>query len=262
MHDRRRPFEALRDRLAQLHGRSRALARQLGDVDLAASRTPATSHCLPVLRKSACPRCTGRAAVRRLRRRAARRVRAPVHLARDRSSRPEARRRRSLGRGARRSPPRASAATWCSTPSAITSRPAASSSSAARGARLRGDPGRPRQHRAADRPDRGISGPAPMPARRISSRSCSTRRARRRDVLLDQRRWCPARHFRHRCRTRSRRAASTPIRPSPPPTSASSPTRRRRGRRLWDRSTKTCIVEIVPPGTGEPAATARSARSW
>ena len=27
-------FEALRDRLGELHGKSRALARQLGDVDL------------------------------------------------------------------------------------------------------------------------------------------------------------------------------------------------------------------------------------
>ena len=46
-------FEALRDRLGALHGRSHALARQLGDVDLSALRAPADLALIPVLRKSA-----------------------------------------------------------------------------------------------------------------------------------------------------------------------------------------------------------------
>ena len=46
------------------------------------------------------------------------------------------------------------------------------------GARLRGHSGRPRQYRTADRRRSRISSPAPIAGRRISSRSCSTRRAR------------------------------------------------------------------------------------
>ena len=46
-------FEVLRDRLGQLHGKSHALARQLGDLDLSALRTPADLALIPVLRKSA-----------------------------------------------------------------------------------------------------------------------------------------------------------------------------------------------------------------
>src|SRR5260370_8887882 len=46
-------FEALRARLGQLHGRSHALARQLGDIDLGDSRGPADLALIPVLRKSA-----------------------------------------------------------------------------------------------------------------------------------------------------------------------------------------------------------------
>ncbi len=46
-------FEAFRDRLGALHGKSHALARQIGDVDLSALRTPADLALIPVLRKSA-----------------------------------------------------------------------------------------------------------------------------------------------------------------------------------------------------------------
>jgi phenylacetate-CoA ligase len=46
-------FETLRQRLGELHGRSPALARQLGDVDLSALRSPADLALIPVLRKSA-----------------------------------------------------------------------------------------------------------------------------------------------------------------------------------------------------------------
>jgi phenylacetate-CoA ligase len=46
-------FERLRDRLGELHGKSRALARQLGDVDIGALRGPADLALIPVLRKSA-----------------------------------------------------------------------------------------------------------------------------------------------------------------------------------------------------------------
>ena len=46
-------FERLRDRLGELHGRSRALARQLGDIDLGELRSPADLALIPVLRKSA-----------------------------------------------------------------------------------------------------------------------------------------------------------------------------------------------------------------
>ena len=46
-------FGRLRDRLGELHGRSRALARQLGDVDLGELRGPADLALIPVLRKSA-----------------------------------------------------------------------------------------------------------------------------------------------------------------------------------------------------------------
>jgi phenylacetate-CoA ligase len=45
-------FEALRNRLGELHGRSHALARQLGDVDLSDLRRPADLALIPVLRKS------------------------------------------------------------------------------------------------------------------------------------------------------------------------------------------------------------------
>src|SRR5208283_306101 len=46
-------FEVLRDRLGALHGKSHALARQIGDVDLSALRTPSDLALIPVLRKSA-----------------------------------------------------------------------------------------------------------------------------------------------------------------------------------------------------------------
>ena len=46
-------FQALCDRLGALHGKSRALARQLGDVDLSALRSPADLALVPVMRKSA-----------------------------------------------------------------------------------------------------------------------------------------------------------------------------------------------------------------
>src|SRR5208283_2547913 len=46
-------FQALRDRLGALHGKSRALARQLGDVDLSDLRSPADLALIPVMRKSA-----------------------------------------------------------------------------------------------------------------------------------------------------------------------------------------------------------------
>ena len=45
-------FEALRNRLGELHARSHALARQLGDVDLSDLRGPADLALIPVLRKS------------------------------------------------------------------------------------------------------------------------------------------------------------------------------------------------------------------
>src|SRR5271166_6826838 len=46
-------FGRLRDRLGELHRRSRALARQLGDIDLSDLRSPADLALIPVLRKSA-----------------------------------------------------------------------------------------------------------------------------------------------------------------------------------------------------------------
>src|SRR5208337_1297720 len=46
-------FEALRTRLGALHGKSHALARQIGDVDLSDLRSPADLALIPVLRKSA-----------------------------------------------------------------------------------------------------------------------------------------------------------------------------------------------------------------
>jgi phenylacetate-CoA ligase len=46
-------FEALRARLGELRGRSRALARQLGDLDLGALRGPRDLALIPVMRKSA-----------------------------------------------------------------------------------------------------------------------------------------------------------------------------------------------------------------
>jgi phenylacetate-CoA ligase len=45
-------FEALRNRLGELHGLSHALARQLGDFDLGDLRGPADLALVPVLRKS------------------------------------------------------------------------------------------------------------------------------------------------------------------------------------------------------------------
>src|SRR5437899_2986961 len=46
-------FERLRDRLGSLHGRSPALARQIGDVDIGDLRGFADLALIPVLRKSA-----------------------------------------------------------------------------------------------------------------------------------------------------------------------------------------------------------------
>ena len=46
-------FEALRARLGELHGRSHALARQLGDLDLGELRGPGDLALIPVMRKSA-----------------------------------------------------------------------------------------------------------------------------------------------------------------------------------------------------------------
>jgi phenylacetate-CoA ligase len=45
-------FEALRNRLGELRGRSRALARQLGDTELGELRGPADLALIPILRKS------------------------------------------------------------------------------------------------------------------------------------------------------------------------------------------------------------------
>jgi phenylacetate-CoA ligase len=52
-------FEAMRARLGELHGRSQALARQLGDVDLGELRGPADLALIPVLRKSDVARMQG-----------------------------------------------------------------------------------------------------------------------------------------------------------------------------------------------------------
>ncbi len=52
-------YEALRARLGELHGRSQALARQLGDVDLGELRGPADLALIPVLRKSDVARMQG-----------------------------------------------------------------------------------------------------------------------------------------------------------------------------------------------------------
>ena len=46
-------FEALRTRLGELQGRSRALARQLGGLDLGELRGPGDLALIPVMRKSA-----------------------------------------------------------------------------------------------------------------------------------------------------------------------------------------------------------------
>ena len=46
-------FGRLRDRLGELHGRSHALARQIGDVEISDLRGPADLALIPVLRKSA-----------------------------------------------------------------------------------------------------------------------------------------------------------------------------------------------------------------
>ena len=76
-------FGRLRDRLGELHRRSRALARQLGDIDLSDLRSPADLAVIPVLRKVRPGRdAARRAAVRGARRRADERVPAPVRLAR------------------------------------------------------------------------------------------------------------------------------------------------------------------------------------
>src|SRR5277367_5880513 len=45
-------FEALRARLGELHGRSHALARQLGDLDLGELRAPGDLALIPVMRKT------------------------------------------------------------------------------------------------------------------------------------------------------------------------------------------------------------------
>ncbi len=46
-------FERLRNRLGELHGKSHALARQIGDLDISDLRGPADLALIPVLRKSA-----------------------------------------------------------------------------------------------------------------------------------------------------------------------------------------------------------------
>jgi len=58
-----------------------------------------------------------------------------------------------------------------------------------------------------------------------------------RDVSRSSARWCQAPPFRNRCRTRSDRAASMPIRRSGPPISAWSRSRRRARRHWWSTRT-------------------------
>ena len=72
-------------------------------------------------------------------------------------------------------------------------------------ARLRRDPRRHRQHRAAARRDRASTSPAATSARRISSRSCSTPRRRpARTPPRSSAGWSPARRCRPRCARSSR----------------------------------------------------------
>ena len=88
-------------------------------------------------------------------------------------------------------------------------------------ARLRGHPGRPRQYRGPVRADRSL--PTDRLQRHAGLPEDPARRRRQRRAATSPRssaRWCRARRFRPRCRTRSSRAASTPIRPSAPPISA------------------------------------------
>ena len=86
---------------------------------------------------------------------------------------------------------------------------------------LRGDPGRPRQYRGAIRADRGLS-PGRL-LRHPRFPQDPARCGRQPPAATSPRssaRWYRARRFRNRCRRRSSRAASMPIRRSAPPISA------------------------------------------
>ena len=218
------------------------------------------SRSCPCCASPSCRACRRRPALRRLRRRAAGRVRAPLRLARA-DLRARGPRRRSVARRARalcrRLPGgRCRAQHLQLSPDAGRFHPRFRRARAG----LRGHPGGPRQHRAAARPRSSTCGPSPIghaglpedPARR-------GRRGRQGRVLDQAGRWSPARPSRHRCGTNSRAAASRPTRPMPRPISASSPMRRRPAKAGGQRghsSSRSC-----GPARAIPCRRARSARS-
>ena len=187
---------------------------------------------LPVLRKSELPAAAqGRAALRRLRPGRSGLVRAAVHLARadfragSRQADPWRGARALFAAGFRARRRRAQHLQLSPHPRRLHLRCLGAR------ARLRRDPGRPRQYRAAVRTDRGLS--AGRLQRHAGFPQDPARRCRRQRAATSPRssaRWFRARPFRNRCRRRSRRAASTPIRRSAPPISASSRSRPRRAR--------------------------------
>ena len=127
-------------------------------------------------------------------------------------------------------------------------------------ARLRGDPRRRRQHRAAARRDRATQARRPMSARRISSRSCSMRPRRAGKDASSIKRGARVRRgaaavAARGARRARRRGASSATRS---PRSASSPTRAKAREGMIVN--EDMILEIVRPGTGDPVAGRRSRR--
>ena len=218
-------FEALRDRLGQLHGKSHALARQIGDVDLSTLRTPADLALIPVLRKSALAEmqraeppfgalaAAPTAMFRRL-------FASPggVYEPESAGDDPWGAARAFAAAGVKPGEIVVNCFSYHLTPGRADSRERRA------GAGLPGHPGRPRQHRGADRRDRASEAERlRRAARLLEDRARQGARARRRRVVAQD-----SARFRRGlaalvARANSKAQAFGRGRPTRPPTSARSP---------------------------------------
>ena len=263
--ERRKLFAALRARLAVLRPLAPALARQLEGVDIASLRSASISSACRCCANRICRRCSAprrRSAASRRRRPAAS---SALFLRRARSSR---RRISATTRSARKAALEAAgfrrgrrrAQLLRLSPDARRLHHGERRACAG----LRGDPGRPRQHRADLAGDRATAARRLLRAAGLSSRSCSTRPTPRASTFPRcARRSSPAR----RCPL----ALRAELEARGVRTRQAYATRRARRHRLRDRRPRRRLARAKSrrghprrnrrPGSGDPVPSARSARS-